>query len=113
MKFGGTSVGDVPAFERVLHVVSSQIDRHPVVVVSAMTKVTDALLAAFETAKKGDANEAFDSLDPHFNRHAEVLESMVSADTRGAFARRNAICPRRARRPAYASFPPQPAALDA
>jgi aspartate kinase len=87
MKFGGTSVGDVAAFERVLHVVSSQIERHPVVVVSAMTKVTDALLAAFETAKRGDANEAFDSLDPHFNRHAEVLESIVSADSRGAFAR--------------------------
>lgn len=52
MKFGGTSVGDVAAFERVIYVVSSQIDRRPVVVVSAMTKVTDALLAAFEVAKK-------------------------------------------------------------
>lgn len=87
MKFGGTSVGDVSAFERVLHVVSSQIERRPAVVVSAMTKVTDALLAAFETAKKGNAGAGFDSLDPHFNRHAEVLESMVSFDSHAAFAR--------------------------
>ena len=87
MKFGGTSVGDVAAFERVLHVVSSQIDKHPVIVVSAMTKVTDALLAAFETAKKGDADSAFDLLTPHFNRHAEVLESIVPADARSAFTR--------------------------
>ena len=46
MKFGGTAVGDVAAFERVFQIVSTQYDRHPVVVVSAMTKVTDALLAA-------------------------------------------------------------------
>ena len=47
MKFGGTSVGDVAAFERVFQIVSTQLAKQPVVVVSAMTKVTDALLAAF------------------------------------------------------------------
>ncbi len=46
MKFGGTSVGDVAAFERVFHIVSTQIERRPVVVVSAMTKVTDALFSS-------------------------------------------------------------------
>ncbi|MBV9215650.1 MAG: lysine-sensitive aspartokinase 3 [Acidobacteria bacterium] len=80
MKFGGTSVGDVAAFERVFAVVSSQLDRHPVVVVSAMTKVTDALLAAFETAKKGDFAEAFLSLTPHFERHAEVSRHYLPED---------------------------------
>ena len=87
MKFGGTSVGDVAAFERVLHVVSTQLARQPVVVVSAMTKVTDALLAAFETAKKGGADDGFALLDPHFIRHAEVLENFVPADSRSSFAR--------------------------
>jgi aspartate kinase len=77
MKFGGTSVGDVAAFERVVHAVSSQIDRHPVVVVSAMTKVTDALLAAFEMAKKGDPQEAFAQLEPHFERHLDVAEQFL------------------------------------
>ena len=31
MKFGGTSVGDVAAFERVFHVVSTQLDKKPVI----------------------------------------------------------------------------------
>lgn len=72
MKFGGTSVGDVAAFERVSHVVSSQIEKRPVVVVSAMTKVTDALLTAFDHARKGDHAAAIASLAPHFERHVEV-----------------------------------------
>ena len=85
MKFGGTSVGDVAAFERVFHIVSTQIDRHPVVVVSAMTKVTDALLAAFETAKKGDFAEAIASLEPHFERHVAVSRQFIREDQPNAF----------------------------
>jgi len=85
MKFGGTSVGDVAAFQRVGEIVASQMDKQPVVVVSAMTKMTDALLAAFETARRGDAEAAFDSLDPHFARHAEVLESLVSSANKQSF----------------------------
>ena len=85
MKFGGTSVGDVAAFERVFQIVSTQVERHPVVVVSAMTKVTDALLAAFEIAKKGDFAEAFASLEPHFERHAEVSRHFISTDKPNAF----------------------------
>ena len=85
MKFGGTSVGDVAAFERVFHIVSTQLDRHPVVVVSAMTKVTDALLAAFEIAKKGDFAEAIGSLEPHFDRHVEVSRHFIPDGEPNAF----------------------------
>ncbi|CAN5504384.1 lysine-sensitive aspartokinase 3 [soil metagenome] len=81
MKFGGTSVGDVAAFERVFHIVSTQTERHPVVVVSAMTKVTDALLAAVETAKKGVAAEAITLLEPHFERHLEVARQFRLPDS--------------------------------
>lgn len=81
MKFGGTSVGDVAAFERVFHIVSTQIERHPVVVVSAMTKVTDALLAAFELAKKGDVEAAVESLQPHFERHLDVTRQFSSPES--------------------------------
>ena len=81
MKFGGTSVGDVAAFERVYGIVSSQLERHPVVVVSAMTKVTDALLGAFDTAKKGDAAEAFATLEPHFERHVAVRKQIIPGDS--------------------------------
>ena len=85
MKFGGTSVGDVAAFERVFHIVSTQIEKHPVVVVSAMTKVTDALLAAFETAKKGDSAEAIHSLEPHYERHIEVTRQFNIAEESNPF----------------------------
>ncbi|MBK8466675.1 MAG: lysine-sensitive aspartokinase 3 [Chloracidobacterium sp.] len=85
MKFGGTSVGDVAAFERVFHVVSTQMDRKPVVIVSAMTKVTDALLDAVEIAKKGDFAEAIASLEPHFERHIEVSRLFIPADAPNAF----------------------------
>lgn len=85
MKFGGTSVGDVAAFERVHHVVSTQIGRRPVVVVSAMTRVTDALLAAFETAKKGEFAEAFASLEPHFDRHVAVAKHFIPGGASNLF----------------------------
>src|SRR6185369_14370187 len=85
MKFGGTSVGDVAAFQRVVEIVSSQTDKQPVVVTSAMTKVTDALLAAFEISRKGDAAPAFESLEPHFVRHADVVESLVSSANKQSF----------------------------
>jgi aspartate kinase len=87
MKFGGTSVGDVAAFERVYGIVSSQIEKHPVVVVSAMTKVTDALLAAFEKAKKGEFAEAFASLEPHFERHVQVSKNFIADGLRMHSAR--------------------------
>ena len=77
MKFGGTSVGDVAAFERVIHIVSSQIEKKPVVVVSAMTKVTDALLAAFDVAKKGEYYTAVADLEPLFERHIDVVKSFI------------------------------------
>jgi aspartate kinase len=77
MKFGGTSVGDVAAFERVFHVVSTQVDKRPVIVVSAMTKVTDALLAAFEMAKKDDFAGAIASLEPHLDRHTGVVRHFI------------------------------------
>jgi aspartate kinase len=47
--------------------------------------VTDALLSAFEIARKGDAETAFASLEPHFARHADVVESLVSSDNKQSF----------------------------
>lgn len=85
MKFGGTSVGDAAAFERVFRIVSAQIERRPVVVVSAMTRVTDALLAAFDAAKKGDFAAAIASLEPHFDRHIEVAGQFIPDGTSNLF----------------------------
>ena len=85
MKFGGTSVQDAAAFARAAEIVASERENSPVVVTSAMAKVTDALLSAFETAKKGAAETAFESLQPHFERHAVVCEELTGAAQRQSF----------------------------
>ena len=41
MKFGGTSVESAVAIERVASIVKARLDRHPIVVVSAMGKTTN------------------------------------------------------------------------
>ena len=43
MKFGGTSVQDAKAIERAAAIVKGRLEQKPVVVVSAMAKVTDQL----------------------------------------------------------------------
>ncbi len=78
MKFGGTSVKDAEAFSRVADIVGAEGGDSPVVVTSAMAKVTDALLAAFDVAKKGDADAAFELLSEHFERHGAVASELLN-----------------------------------
>ncbi|MEZ5425059.1 MAG: lysine-sensitive aspartokinase 3 [Pyrinomonadaceae bacterium] len=85
MKFGGTSVQDTEAFTRVAGIVGGQKDVAPVVVTSAMSKFTDALLNAFETAKAGSAADGFSSLEPHFERHQAVSRELLEAERQTAF----------------------------
>src|SRR5271170_267013 len=63
MKFGGTSVESAQAMERVAGIVRAQLDRHPVVVVSAMGKTTNKLLAIAADAVKGERVHALRALE--------------------------------------------------
>ena len=54
MKFGGTSVESAEAIERVAKIVASRSKRSPVVVVSAMAKVTDQLVTMGQQAASGN-----------------------------------------------------------
>ena len=63
MKFGGTSVESREAIQRVAGIVAERIDRRPVVVVSAMGKTTNKLLAIAAAAVGGDRAGALDQLD--------------------------------------------------
>jgi aspartate kinase len=85
MKFGGTSVQDAEAFARVVGIVTGERENSPVVVVSAMSKMTDALLNAFELAKKGDFEAGFASLGEHFDRHAKIATEMLPEERQKAF----------------------------
>jgi aspartate kinase len=57
MKFGGTSVESAQAIERVASIVKARVDRHPIVVVSAMGKTTNKLLAIAQAAIEGKRDE--------------------------------------------------------
>ena len=63
MKFGGTSVADAAAFENVARIVAAARDASPVVVVSAMSGVTDSLLAATTTSIENNSDTAIASLE--------------------------------------------------
>src|SRR3982750_1064271 len=85
MKFGGTSVEDARAFERVSLIIQARTNSLPVVVVSAMSKVTDALLFAAQKASEGEWEEALRSLDTHFRRHLQVAQELLGASERAGF----------------------------
>jgi aspartate kinase len=62
MKFGGTSVESAAAIGRVAEIVRARLDRRPVVVVSAMGKTTNKLLAIGSAAVSGRREEALEAL---------------------------------------------------
>jgi aspartate kinase len=79
MKFGGTSVEDKRAIERVTEIVRSRIQERPVVVVSAMAGVTDDLLAMSHDAACGRIEEALHRLEKMRCRHMSVLHDLVGS----------------------------------
>jgi aspartate kinase len=84
MKFGGTSVEDAGAFERVSSIVRARAHERPVVVVSAMSRVTDALLESLQRAVTGKPVDASRALDEHFQRHLSIANSLLKqADAAG------------------------------
>jgi aspartate kinase len=82
MKFGGTCVEDPQAFRRVVQIVNKHKDLTPVVVVSAMSGVTDALLESVALAADSKVDAATGLIDKHLERHqrvAQVLTSLTDA----------------------------------
>jgi aspartokinase len=82
MKFGGTSVADADAMTRVIGIVRRQLDASlddhpPVVVVSAMSKVTDRLIETGRLTGIGDADAAAQMLADLLERHIAVARSLV------------------------------------
>jgi len=60
MKFGGTSVESATAIERVAGIVRDRLPEKPIVVVSAMGKTTNKLLAIASAAINGERQRAID-----------------------------------------------------
>ncbi len=81
MKFGGTSVEDSAAIQRAASIVQGRLSQKPVVVVSAMAKVTDQLLTMARAAGSGDRKTAMDLSrglrERHYNTAGELLGSAI------------------------------------
>jgi aspartate kinase len=77
MKFGGTSVADAKAIERVAAIVRGRLQQKPIVVVSAMARVTDQLLKMARSAGDGDRKSALtlarELRERHYNAAGELL----------------------------------------
>jgi aspartokinase/homoserine dehydrogenase 1 len=91
MKFGGTSVGDAEAISRVaeivrqarenvLHATPGVTVRQIVVVVSAMSGVTDALIRAAQAAVRGERETADQIVDRLRRRHVDTLADLITGD---------------------------------
>jgi aspartate kinase len=88
MKFGGTSVEDATAIKRTAAIVQGRRDKglQPVVVVSAMAKVTDALLAAAAAAGRGDKDAALAGSLKLRQRHLDTSAELVGHHHTGEIA---------------------------
>ena len=63
MKFGGTSVESAEAIRRVASIVAARVASKPLVVVSAMGKTTNRILAAAEKAAAGNLADALNDVE--------------------------------------------------
>ena len=84
MKFGGTSVEDATAIDRVASIVKGRLPERPFVVVSAMAKVTDQLLAMAAAAGRGEREKALDICrtlrERHYTTAGELLGTGLHTD---------------------------------
>jgi aspartate kinase len=76
MKFGGTSVESAEAIARVAGIVKARLDRHPIVVVSAMGKTTNKLLAIASEAVAGKREHALHLIDDLRKFHEHESEDL-------------------------------------
>src|SRR5579864_9310430 len=87
MKFGGTSVQDANAIERAATIVKGRLAQKPVVVVSAMAKVTDQLLTMARAAGNGDRKTALSLSralrERHYNAAGELLGTALFTEFHG------------------------------
>ena len=82
MKFGGTSVEDSAAILRTAAIVAGRLRAglNPIVVVSAMSKVTDTLLKAAAAVGKNDREGALGLTDSLRTRHLSTAAELVTGD---------------------------------
>ena len=87
MKFGGTSVEDADAIRQLISIVQSRLVAQPVVVVSALARVTDQLLEAGNMAANGHLGASLAMVRNIYVRHEQLADSLVDGSTYSALDR--------------------------
>ena len=82
MKFGGTSLESAAAIARAAGIVEAQLARRPLVVVSAMGKTTDRLLAIGAAAARGEREDALARLADLREYHRREATPLVCEEKR-------------------------------
>lgn len=77
LKFGGTSVTDAAAFQRAVEIVRANLDAPVVVIVSAMSGVTDALIESLLAAAREGSAPALKIIEEHLKRHFHVAQALA------------------------------------
>ncbi|MCS6903288.1 MAG: lysine-sensitive aspartokinase 3, partial [Candidatus Bipolaricaulota bacterium] len=81
MKFGGTSVEDAAAMKQVIEIVRRKRALSPIVVASAMAKITDALIKCAQLAHQGREDDAQQLLNEAVAaRHRDAAAQLVTAE---------------------------------
>ena len=83
MKFGGTSVGSAERIRQAASIVKghSELGTPVVVVVSALSKVTDLILSILNAARTGDGPKMEAGLSQLQQRHHEVISELFQGKT--------------------------------
>jgi len=87
MKFGGTSVEDAAAIRRLTAIVASRSETLPVVVASALAKVTDQLIEAGIDAAKGRLGAGLAIVRDIYVRHERLAEELIAGAPQALLAR--------------------------
>ena len=80
-KFGGTSVGDAKGYRQVATILRGEKDEKKAIVVSAMDRVTDALIELVDLAKTRN-NAYLCYADALKARHVDVIETLLPSESR-------------------------------
>ena len=95
MKFGGTSVANFEAITRTIFIIGGRLDQKPVVVVSALSKVTDLLYRISDAAASRDSAETDNLMNELRSRHVNLAAELLQqspALKENAVAKVNEIC---------------------
>lgn len=77
MKFGGTSVANFEAITRTIFIVGGKLDQKPVVVVSALSKVTDLLYKIADAAASKNKVQTEELLAQVRTRHINLVRELL------------------------------------